>query len=262
MSESSNISRNPAPARSLNPWDGILLVDKPSGPTSHDVVDNIRRRFRLAKVGHGGTLDPQATGLLIVLLGKGTKLSNRFAGTDKQYEGVMRLGISTDSQDAQGTVLREADYGHVTREQVEAEMKKLTGDIMQTPPMISAVKVDGVPLYKRARKGETVERESRLIHVYEFRMTGFSPPQVSFVLGCSKGTYVRTLCSDIGDVLGCGAHLERLRRLRCGEFKVEDATAFDAIMNMEIAGFTEKVIGLHRLSPLTQTVSGTIAQSR
>ncbi|MDD4872150.1 MAG: tRNA pseudouridine(55) synthase TruB [Kiritimatiellae bacterium] len=242
--------KNSAPAlRSVNPYDGILLVDKPSGPTSHDIVAAIRGRFRFNKVGHGGTLDPQATGLLVILLGKGTKLSSRFAGSDKNYEGTLHLGISTDSQDAQGNILREADYSNVTREQIEAETKKLTGDIMQMPPMVSAVKIGGVPLYKRARKGETVEREPKLIHVYEFRLLSFTPPQATFFLRCSKGTYVRTLCSDIGDSLGCGAHLEQLRRTRCGDFRIEDAVSLDNVMNMDLAGVAEKIIGLHKLAP-------------
>ena len=243
-----NYRNSAAPVRSIQPFDGILLVDKPSGPTSHDIVAKIRSRFRFNKVGHGGTLDPQATGLLVILLGKGTKLSNRFAGSDKIYEGTIKLGVSTDSQDAQGAILREADASGVTRELLEAEVAKLTGDIMQTPPMVSAVKVGGVPLYKLARKGETVEREPRLIHVYEFKLLTFTPPQATFFLRCSKGTYVRTICADIGDRLGCGAHLEQLRRTRCGDFSIEDSIPFDAIMNMDMAALDEKIIGLHRLS--------------
>jgi tRNA pseudouridine55 synthase len=188
--------------RPLETHDGILLVDKPSGPTSHDVVDVIRRRFGFDKVGHGGTLDPQATGLLLILIGKATKLSARFMGSDKVYEGTIRLGISTDSQDAQGQVIREADPSAITAEQVQAEMRKRIGDLLQTPPMVSAVKVGGVPLYKRARKGQVVEREARLIHVYEFRLDRFESPRGFFCLRCTKGTYVRTLCHEIGTRLG------------------------------------------------------------
>jgi len=239
---------SPAPARSTNPYDGILLVDKPSGPTSHDIVAAIRSHFRFNKVGHGGTLDPQATGLLVILLGKGTKLSNRFAGSDKNYEGIMKLGVSTDSQDAQGTVLREADFSQVTPEQITAATAKMTGDIMQMPPMVSAVKINGVPLYKLARKGETIEREPKLIHVYEFTLLSFTLPHVSFFLRCSKGTYVRTLCSDIGDSLGCGAHLEQLRRTRCGDFSIEDAVPFDQVMKMDLTELAGKIIGLHKIS--------------
>ena len=236
------------PPRALDPYDGILIVDKPGGPTSHDVVDAIRRKFRLNKVGHGGTLDPQATGLLVILIGKGTKLSNEFMGADKTYEGIMRLGIATDSQDAQGKVLKEADFSSVTREQVEAEMKKYTGDIRQTPPMVSAVKVGGVPLYKRARKGQTVEREARLIHVYEFRLLDFQPPRVAFVLQCTKGTYVRSLCADIGENLGCGAHLEQLRRTRSGDLLVADAIPLDQVLGLTLEEMCRRMIPVSRFS--------------
>ena len=239
---------NPPPPRALDPYDGVLLVDKPGGPTSHDVVDIIRRRFRLRKVGHGGTLDPQATGLLVILIGKGTKLSNAFMGVDKVYEGTLRLGIATDSQDAQGKILKEADYSAVTREQVEAEMKKFTGDILQTPPMVSAVKVSGVPLYKHARKGRTVEREARLIHIYEFTLLTFEPPRVGFSLRCTKGTYVRTLCADIGENLGCGAHLEQLRRTQSGELRIADAMPLDSVLNLTLEELCRKMIPVSRFS--------------
>jgi len=254
-----NLRNSSAPVRSMSPYDGILLVDKPSGPTSHDIVATIRSRYHFNKVGHGGTLDPQATGLLVILLGKGTKLSNRFASSDKNYEGTMKLGVSTDSQDAQGKILREADYSQVTREQIETEMKKLTGDIQQIPPMVSAVKIDGVPLYKRARKGETIEREPKLIHIYEFKLLSFAAPQATFFLRCSKGTYVRTLCADIGDSVGCGAHLEQLRRTRCGDFSIEDAIPLNTIMNMDMAGIAEKIIGLHRISTTIITSPGNVS---
>ena len=215
--------RGPPPPGQVQQHDGILLVDKPSGPTSHDIVDAIRDSFPFRKVGHGGTLDPQATGLLVMLIGRATKLSSRFIGSDKEYEGTIRLGIATDSQDAQGETVSEADCSHVTRDQLLAEMKKLTGDIYQLPPMVSAAKVGGVPLYKRARKGQVVERQPKLIHVYEFRLTGFDLPRATFSVRCSKGTYARTLCADIGDALGCGAHLEQLRRIRCGDLDVDAA---------------------------------------
>ena len=223
----------PAPPRSVDPFDGILVVDKPSGPTSHDVVDCLRRRFQFKKVGHGGTLDPQATGILILLLGKGTKLSSVFIGSDKTYEGTMRLGITTDSHDAQGTVLEERDWSRVTQDQLEAEIHKLTGDLMQVPPMVSAVKVQGVPLYKRARKGQVVEREPKLVHIYEFTLREFRPPSASFVLRCTKGTYVRSLCADIGEALGCGAHLEQLRRTQSGAIRIENALPLDHVLAME-----------------------------
>lgn len=216
--------------RPFDLWDGLLLVDKPPGMTSHDVVDRIRRTFRLRKVGHGGTLDPMATGLLVILLGRGTKLSNQVMGSDKTYEGTLHLGVATDSQDCDGTVLSERDASAVTREALEAEMKLRVGDLMQTPPMVSAVKKDGVPLYKLARQGQVVEREPRLIHVYEYRLLTFTPPTATFVLRCTKGTYVRTLVSDIGEALGCGAHLAALRRTVSGPLKIEDAVPLDRIL--------------------------------
>jgi tRNA pseudouridine55 synthase len=236
----------PAPPRGTEPFDGVLLVDKPSGPTSHDIVAMIRRKFRIRKVGHGGTLDPQATGMLVILLGKGTKLSGYFIGSDKTYEGTIRLGISTDSQDAQGKVLSEADCRSVTRGQLEARMSGLEGDIMQTPPMVSARKVNGVPLYKLARKGKTVEREPKLVHVYEFRLTDFRLPRADFVLRCTKGTYVRTLCADVGEALGCGAHLEALRRLQCGEMHIEQAIPVDELLELDRDEFLRRIIPVTR----------------
>ncbi len=229
-------------------FDGILLVDKPSGPTSHDVVDAIRRRFGFRKVGHGGTLDPQATGLLVILIGKGTCLAERFMGSDKTYSGCMRLGIATDTQDAQGKIVLERDWSSVTREKLEEEMNKWRGDVYQTPPMVSAVKVDGVALYRRARRGEVVEREPRLIHIYEFRLDSFDPPRACFHLRCTKGTYVRTICADIGDGLGCGAHLESLRRLACGECRVDDATKLDDLLGMDREALLSRIIPVGRLT--------------
>jgi tRNA pseudouridine55 synthase len=230
-----------------DPFDGILLVDKPAGPTSHDVVDTIRRRFHLKKVGHGGTLDPAATGLLIILLGRGTRLSAKFMSSDKIYEGVIRLGISTDTQDAEGTVLQEADPSGITQDQLLAEMARFRGDIYQTPPMVSAIKMKGVPLYKLARRGEEVERQPRLIHIYEMRMLEFNSPRASFVLRCTKGTYVRTICHDIGAALGCGAHLEKLRRTQSGELQVSRAITLDHLMNLQQVQLLDVVMPLHAL---------------
>lgn len=233
----------------LDPWDGILLVDKPSGFTSHDVVAKIRGHFRIKKVGHGGTLDPMATGLLILLTGRGTRFSEQIMGSDKTYEGVMRLGIATDSQDADGKVVEEKPADFVTGDMVKAEMAKRVGDLMQTPPMVSAVKINGVPLYKMARKGETIEREARLIHVYQFHMHEKNGPDVSFTLRCTKGTYVRTLCSDIGESLGCGAHLKSLRRTQSGKFKLENASPLSELISLEPQDF------IHRIIPISQLPS-------
>ena len=222
----------PAAPQETDPFSGVLLVDKPMGPTSHDVVHRIRKTFNIKKVGHGGTLDPMATGLLIILLGKGTKLSDRFMGSDKIYEGTLRLGSATDSQDAQGEIISEADPSRITAEQVKAEMQSMVGDSFQMPPMVSAIKIKGVPLYKHARKGKTVERKARLIHLFQFKMLDFEMPDAKFIVRCTKGTYVRTLCHDIGEKLGCGAHLARLRRTRSGNLDISDALTMEKIMKM------------------------------
>ncbi len=239
----------PAPPRDHSSLDGILLVDKPAGPTSHDIVHAIRKRFGIRKVGHGGTLDPQATGLLVILLGKGTKLSSYFMTGDKSYEGTMTLGIETNTQDADGEVTREGDAAGITRDQVADAMCRYVGDMMQTPPMVSAVKVKGVPLYKSARKGQTVEREARLIHIYRFDVLDFRLPEVDFRVDCTKGTYVRTLCADVGADLECGAHLSALRRIGAGKLRLEDATPFDAIMEMEEPELAKIVQPLARFAP-------------
>ncbi len=236
----------PAPPRDTQPHDGVLLVDKPAGPTSHDVVHRIRRHFGIKKVGHGGTLDPNATGLLIILTGRGTKLSDRFLGSDKTYTGTLELGKTTSTQDADGELVSEGDSSCVTEEQLLAAMKALTGDSMQTPPMVSAIKVDGVPLYKHARKGKTVERKARLIHVYEFRLLQFRPPSADFLVRCTKGTYVRTLCADVGESLGCGAFLSALRRTRCGDLTIGNALPLDRILQMDLDELYGHIIPIGR----------------
>ena len=232
----------------LGPLDGLLLVDKPSGPTSHDIVAQIRRRFRIPKVGHGGTLDPMATGLLVILLGKGTKISERVMGHDKTYEGTFRLGLETDSQDADGRVVAEKDASAVTADQVRAQMQARLGDQLQTPPMVSAIKLNGVPLYKLARKGETVERQPKLIHVYRFELLDFTPPDVRFVVECTKGTYVRTLAHDIGQALGPGAHLVQLRRTRIGRLDVANAAPLEELL--ALPALDGRVISLAAALPL------------
>lgn len=232
-------------------FDGLLLVDKPAGPTSHDVVHKIRKIFRIDKVGHGGTLDPGATGLLMVLLGKGTKLSDACMGGDKTYTGVMRLGRTTSSQDADGEVLEERPWEHVTREAVEAQMQALTGDIFQTPPMVSAIKVNGVPLYKLARKGQEVERKQRFVHIYRFSLTEWAPPSVAFEVLCTKGTYVRTLAHDVGQALGCGASLDALRRTRSGSFEIGEASPLDDLLALTPSQLAARVV------PFAQAVGRT-----
>ena len=224
--------------------DGVLLVDKPAGPTSHDVVASVRRRFNLRKVGHGGTLDPGATGLLVILLGKGTSLSERIMGSDKRYTGEMLLGTTTDTQDIHGEIVATMPHDLVTAAALEREMQALRGDSYQIPPMVSAVKQGGVPLYKLARKGKTVERKERLIHVYTFRLLDSRSPVAAFDLACGKGTYVRTLCHDIGERLGCGACLQELRRTRSGHLDIADAIPLEEVLEYDLDALTARVVGI------------------
>src|SRR3954467_3629949 len=190
--------------------DGALLIDKPAGPTSHDVVDAIRRHFGIKKVGHCGTLDPNATGLLIIVLGRGTKLSERLMTDDKVYEGAMKFGEATDSYDADGELISSLPVPPISLDELNEAATQFVGDQMQTPPMVSAVKKGGVPLYKLARKGIEVEREARLIHIYNFRFTKYEEPLADFRLACTKGTYVLSVAHELGQKLGCGAPLATL----------------------------------------------------
>src|SRR6266850_4770158 len=212
--------------------DGAILIDKPVGPTSHDVVDAIRRRFQIKKVGHCGTLDPNATGLLIIVLGRGTKLSEKLMGDDKVYEGTIKFGETTDSYDADGELTASLPVPPMTLEQLNEEAAKFIGDQMQVPPMVSAIKKNGVPLYKLARKGIEVEREPRLIHIYNFRFTEYVEPLGTFKLACTKGTYVRSVAHDLGQKLGCGAHLATLRRVTSGKFDVAQAIPLAEVLKL------------------------------
>jgi tRNA pseudouridine55 synthase len=200
----------------------------------------------MRKVGHGGTLDPMATGLLVILLGRGTKLSDRIMGSDKTYKGTITLGVTTNSQDAEGEVIATADPSAITEAELAAAMRAMKGDQMQMPPMVSAIKVDGVPLYKHARKGRDVKRDPRFIHIYKFALTSFSNPTADFVVSSTKGTYVRTLCHDLGQTLGCGAHLSRLRRTRSGKLNVADATPMETLLETPIEQIKQLVIPIQK----------------
>jgi tRNA pseudouridine55 synthase len=228
--------------------DGAILVDKPAGPTSHDVVDAIRRKFGIKKVGHCGTLDPNATGLLIIVLGRGTKLSERLMGDDKVYEGTVKFGETTDSYDCDGELTASLPVPPMTLDQLNEEAANFIGDIMQVPPMVSAIKKGGVPLYKLARKGVEVEREPRLIHVYNFRFTEYAEPFGKCRVACTKGTYIRSLAHDFGQKLGCGAHLTALRRSASGKFDVADALPLDTILQMSTAQLEKRVIPYLKLA--------------
>ncbi len=210
---------------------GVLLVDKPAGMTSHDVVDRIRAASGVRRVGHTGTLDPAATGLLILCIGPATRLSEYLTGLDKVYEGHMRLGVSTDSHDMDGVVLEERPVPPLKLKQIQEILDEFTGQIEQVPPMVSAVKVGGQRLYKLARKGETVERKPRQITISEFQALEFSPPLVQFRVRCTSGTYVRSLCHEVGQRLGCGGALDTLRRVAVGKYTVADAVRLDTLTN-------------------------------
>lgn len=213
--------------------DGILIVDKPQGMTSHDVVDFIRRRFRIKKAGHAGTLDPLATGVLVLLIGKATKLSSILMSADKEYEVVMTLGKRTDTGDADGKVIHEnADCLNITNGQIAEVLKKFSGPILQVPPMMSAIKHKGKKLYEFARKGIEIQRSARQITIKELAMLGYTPPEVLLRIKCSKGTYVRALCDDIGLELGCGAYVSKIRRVCSGEFSVKDAVDMEKLRSM------------------------------
>jgi tRNA pseudouridine55 synthase len=209
--------------------DRVLIVDKPSGPTSHDVVARVRRITGVRRVGHAGTLDPRATGVLVVLVGRATRLSAYLMDGDKAYRGRIVLGVSTDTQDGEGDVLSRRDASGVTITDIESAAARFVGDILQVPPMVSAIKRDGTPLYELARKGLRVEREPRPITVHALRITRFDPPTVDFEIECSKGTYVRTIAADLGEVLGVGAHLHALERTRVGRFDIDMAERLDVI---------------------------------
>ncbi|MGA2244846.1 MAG: tRNA pseudouridine(55) synthase TruB [Verrucomicrobiota bacterium] len=229
-------------------FDGAILVDKPAGPTSHDVVDAIRRKFGIKKVGHCGTLDPNATGLLIIVLGRGTKLSERLMGHDKVYEGTVKFGEATDSHDADGELTGSLPVMPMTLEELNREAATFVGDLMQVPPMVSAIKKNGVPLYKLARQGVEVEREPRLIHIYNFRFREYSEPFGKFRVACTKGTYVRVLAHDLGQKLGCGAHLTALRRIASGKFDVADALPLEAVLQLSEAQLEQRVLPFLKLA--------------
>ena len=228
--------------------DGALLVDKPAGCTSHDVVDDIRRRFGIKKVGHCGTLDPNATGLLIIVLGRGTKLSEKLLSDDKVYEGDIKFGETTDSYDADGKVTATLPVPPLTLDQLNEAAATFVGDLQQIPPMVSAKKQGGVPLYKLARKGIEVVREPRLVHIFNYRFTAYAEPLAKFRVACTKGTYVRSLAHDLGIKLGCGAHLATLRRVTSGKWDVANALTLDATLALPIGELEKRVIPFLQLA--------------
>lgn len=228
--------------------DGVLLVDKAPGMTSHDVVALVRRRLQIKKVGHCGTLDPIATGLLLLTLGRGTKIQDLLMSEDKEYAGTLLLGVTTDTQDREGQVIEERPVPELTEADVRAAFEKYRGDFYQMPPMVSAIKQGGVPLYKLARQGKTVEREPRLVHVYKFTIDRVALPEIDFSVSCSKGFYVRTYAHDIGEALGCGAHLKDLRRTRSGRFVVNGAVTVAELQSAEPIDILDRILTLPEVS--------------
>jgi len=210
-------------SKQMDGLNGIVVINKPSGMTSHDVVARARKVLGFKKIGHAGTLDPLATGVLILLVGQSTKLFDKFMAFDKGYRATMILGKRTTTADIQGEVIFEKQCAHITAEDVSGIFKEFEGEVDQVPPMVSALKVNGKRLYDLARQGIEVKREPRRVLISRIELLNFQPPQVSFFLHCSKGTYVRQLAEDVGERLGCGACISQIERTHVGPFSIEDS---------------------------------------
>ena len=234
--------------KGFNALDGALLIDKPAGPTSHDIVDTVRQCYRIKKVGHCGTLDPAATGLLVLLLGRATKLSEKLMADDKVYVGSIKLGQTTNTYDADGETIENKVVPDLNLKMLQKAANDFLGDQMQLPPMVSAIKINGTPLHKLARKGLEVERRERFIHLYKFLISAYEPPIAWFKIACTKGTYVRSLAHDFGRALGCGAHLAGLRRTTSGRFKVSAATQLEELTDLSSADLAKRVLPMLQLS--------------
>jgi len=231
---------------------GVLLVDKGPDMTSHDVVAVARRCLGTKKIGHCGTLDPMATGMLILVVGTATKIQDLLMAEEKEYVGSLKLGVTTNSQDREGEVVEEREVPSLTMDEVKAAFDAYRGDFYQLPPMVSAIKINGVPLYKLARKGQDVERKERFVRVFDYEITGFESPEIGFQVVCSKGFYVRTYAHDIGQKLGCGAHLTNLRRTRSGHFKLlpGKCVTFDDLKSGQRPKALEAMYSLYDVSKL------------
>jgi tRNA pseudouridine55 synthase len=228
--------------------DGVLLVDKAEGMTSHDVVALVRRQLGIKKIGHCGTLDPIATGLLLLTIGRGTKVQDLLMSEDKEYVGTLSLGATTTTQDRQGEIVETKPVPALSEEEIRAAFDKFRGDFYQMPPMVSAKKHGGVPLYKLARQGKVIEREPRFVHVYRHSIDKIALPEIDFSVLCSKGFYVRTYAHDIGEALGCGAHLKSLRRTKSGRFEVANAIRVDQIKELPREEVVRRILSLPQVS--------------
>lgn len=226
---------------------GILVIDKPAGPTSHDVVFMVKKKLGARKIGHLGTLDPTATGVLPLCINEATKLSRFFEQDEKEYLAVIKLGEETDTCDSEGKVTYKGDITPIVEEDIFSAIADFKGRIKQIPPMFSALKVSGIPLYKLARKCIDVERKPRDVEIYSIRIESITIPLVAIRVTCSKGTYIRSLAFDVGKRLGCGAHLVGLRRIRSGRFSLEDGIAINDIRDLQKDILTEAIIPVERL---------------
>ena len=227
---------------------GVLLIDKASGMTSHDVVAIARRQLNMKKIGHCGTLDPMATGLLMLVINRATKIQDLLMSEDKNYTGTLTLGATTSTQDKEGEILEEKEVPDLSEEEIKAAFECFTGNFEQIPPMVSAIKKNGVPLYKLARKGQVVERAPRPVHVTNYEVSRVELPEVDFSVDCSKGFYVRTYAHDIGEKLGCGAHLSGLRRTRSGRFTLERAVPVEVLKKASREELVSSFVSLAEIS--------------
>lgn len=230
-------------------YDGVLLIDKPGAHTSHDVVARLRGILKMKRIGHAGTLDPMATGLLVMLVGKATRLSQYLMSVEKEYTGTIELGKVTNTQDAEGDVLTTLPVPALSEADVRKALAGFLGDQYQVPPMFSAIKIAGKPLYKSARAGEEVEREPRFIRVMNYELTRWESPEIDFRVLCTKGTYVRTLAHDLGQRLGCGAHLKALRRIASGTLNVSRAVTLEQLQKMTPAEIDQVLIPAYEAAP-------------
>ena len=228
---------------------GIVIIDKPAGWTSQDVVSKLRGALHTKRIGHGGTLDPMATGVLPVFVGRATRGVEFFEHAEKTYETTLRLGLTTDTEDISGTVLTEQD-AFVTGDQLEQVLQQFRGEILQVPPMYSALKINGKKLYELARAGKEVERQPRPVTIHELTLLGMEADGIHLRVRCSKGTYIRTLCKDIGQALGCGGCMAALRRVQAGEYTAEEAVTLEQLLNAEDkAQFLRSVDSMFRNYP-------------
>lgn len=226
-------------SRGLN---GIFSVNKPAGMSSHDVVNVVRRTSHAPRVGHAGTLDPMATGVLLICIGQGVRVSEFLTDHDKKYRARIRLGVTTDTDDATGAIIAQSDAAAITREQIESTLKNFVGKLAQLPPAYSAIKRDGVPLYKLARRGIEIETQPRNVEIYEINLVQVALPEIEIDVHCSKGTYIRSIARDLGDALDCGAHMTALTRTASGNFTLDDALTLDALRAALEGGYAERYL--------------------